>query len=234
MAKENKINPEELRYNYLGFDVAPGKIKEFWASEQEKKKYLEKIKERLEKKKAHSIERDFSMVNASLLNPADRIIISIASVLMIISLILPYYNFQAYGSRIIGSALGYLANIAYIGSFVAWGNPLMKLIFVFTLVMILFSPLVGILNLLALNSGRRKENYFRRLKSIAKLNILAILLYLVMFILIATGQTNPFGSLGIEALGENLSLLSLINMSSFSLWLNIGAHFLGMVPALEL
>ncbi len=39
MAKQNQINPEELRYNYLGFEYAPGKLKEFWASDDEKKKF---------------------------------------------------------------------------------------------------------------------------------------------------------------------------------------------------
>jgi hypothetical protein len=232
MAKQNKENPEELRYNYLGFDVAPGKIKEFWASEDEKKSYIEKIRARL--KKSHSIQRDFSMVNAKLINPADRVIISFASVLLIISLFLPYYNFEAFGSRVMGSPIGYLIHLGYISNFVAWGSFVMKLTLILSVVMIIYSPLIGILNLMALNTGQKKENYFSRLKTIGKLNILALILYLLLFVLIGSGQSNPFGSLGIEVLGEDLTLLSLISMSSFSMWLNIGAHFLGIIPALEL
>lgn len=232
MAKGNKIDPEELRYNYLGFDYTPGKLKEFWESEDEKKKFINKIKSRL--KGTHSIERDTSVVNATQINFGDRLVISIASAVLILSLFIPYYNFEAFGGSVSGSPLAYLFNIGYISNFVAWSNLLVKFIFIMTIIMIFFSPVIGVLNIIALNTGLNKPNYFARLKSIGRLNILAIFLYLVMFILIATGQTNPFGSLGIDALGDKLSLGSLIGLSSFSLWLNFGAHFLGSLPALEL
>ena len=114
MAKQKNVNPEELRYNYLGFEVEPGKLKEFWASDDEKKSYVEKI--RAQFKKSQSIERDFSVVNANQINKADRVIISIASLLMIISLFLPYYRFDAFGSMISGSAVSYLINMGYIES----------------------------------------------------------------------------------------------------------------------
>jgi hypothetical protein len=232
MAKQEKINPEELRYNYLGFDVVPGKIKEFWASEEEKKQYIEKV--RAAAGTSHVIERDFSMVNAKLLNKADRIIISLASALMLLSLFLPYYNFMAFGDTVRGSAIGLLFNISYIGNFVAWGSLVMKLTLILAVIMIIISPLVGVVNLIALNTGLKGQRYFERLKKAGKLNIVALALYLLLFILVMTGQSNPFGSLGIEALGDRFTFLSLINLTSFSLWLNIGAHFLGMIPAMEL
>ncbi|MCD6162341.1 MAG: hypothetical protein J7K40_08005 [candidate division Zixibacteria bacterium] len=232
MAKKNEINPEELRYNYLGFEVVPGKLKEFWDSDEEKKSYIDKIREKL--KTTQVIERDFSVVNSSQMNKADRIIISVASVFLILSLLVPYYNFEAFGGKVSGSAISYLANLGYISNFLAWGSLTMKLTLVFSVFMIFFSPVIGILNLIALNSGRNKANYFSRLKSISRLNILAILLYIALFALVASGQLNPFGSLGIEALGENFTLLSVINMASVSIWLNIAAHLLGLLPALEL
>jgi len=232
MAKQEKTKPEELRYNYLGFDVVPGKLKEFWASEEEKKLYIDKI--RATAGTSHTIERDFSMVNASLLNTADRIIISLASALLVLSLFLPYYNFTAFGATVRGSAIGLLFNIAYVGNIVAWGSLIMKLTLVLAVIMIIISPLVGIANLAALNTGLKNPGYFERLKQAGKLNIVALGLYLLLFILVMTGQPNPFGSLGIEALGENFTFLSFINITSFSLWLNIGVHFLGMIPAMEL
>jgi len=154
--------------------------------------------------------------------------------LMVISLILPYYNFEAFGSTIVGNPISYLFNLGYISNFVAWGSIIMKLILVFSIIMILLSPIIGVLNLIALNTNLQGKNYYARLKRVGKLNLLALILYMLMFALIAAGQTNPFGSLGIEALGENFSLLSLLGLSSFSLWLNIGAHFLGMIPAMEI
>jgi len=231
MTKKDKIKPEELRYNYLGFEYEPGKLKEFWASEDEKKKFVDKIRGRLGKPRA--IERDFSVINANLMNRADRIIISIASILMIISLFLPYYHFDAFGSSVMGSPVSYFLNLGYISNFVAWGDLVIKLVFGLSIIMIIVSPAIGIINLMALNTGMTKPNYFARLKNIGKLNILALLLYLVLFILFALGHTNPFGSLGIEALGDNLSFGSLIGLASFSMWLNIGAHFLGSIPAME-
>jgi hypothetical protein len=231
MAKQNKINPEELRYNYLGFEYAPGKLKEFWASEDEKKKFVDKIRGRLGK--THAIERDFSVINANLINKADRVIISIASILMVISLFLPYYHFEAFGATVMGSPISYFLNLGYISNFVVWGDLIIKLIFVLSIVMIIVSPVIGVINLIALNTGMTRPNYIARLKSVGKLNILALLLYLVLFILFALGHANPFGSLGIDALGDNLSFGSLIGLASFSMWLNIGAHFLGSIPAME-
>jgi len=232
MAKQNEINPEELRYNYLGFEYTPGKLKDFWASEDEKKKFVEKIRARLTG--THAIERDFSVINAKLLNKADRIIISIASLFMLLSLFIPYYSFEAFGSSVSGSPIAYFLNLGYISNFVAWGDLVIKLVFVFSIIMILISPIIGVLNLIALNTGLTKPNYFARLKNVGKLNIVALFLYLLLFILAGLGHANPFGSLGIEALGENLSFGSLLGLCSFSLWINIGAHIVGSLPAMEL
>lgn len=232
MAKKNEINPEELRYNYLGFEVAPGKLKEFWDSDEEKKSYIDKIRERL--KTTQVIERDFSVVNSRQMNKADRIIISIASVVMILSLLVPYYSFEAFGGKVSGSAISYLMNLGYISNFLAWGSLAMKLTLVFSVFMIFFSPIIGILNLMALNSNMKKANYFSRLKTMSRLNILAIFLYIALFALAASGQLNPFGSLGIEALGESFTLMSVISMVGVSMWLNIAAHIMGLIPALEI
>lgn len=232
MAKAEKTNPQELRFNYLGFEYLPGKLKDFWTSEDEKQKYLKKIRER--KDTQISMERDFSIVNSNQLNKADRIIISVASALMILSLFMPYYSFMAFGKHVSGISLGYLFNIGYVGNFVAWGSLIMKLILAMSVILIIGSPVVGILNLIALNKGRNKADYFKCVKSAGRLNIIALLLYVLFFVLLATGQTNPFGSLGVDALGDTLSLGSLIGMAGYAIWVNVGAHVLGMLPALEL
>jgi hypothetical protein len=232
MAKAENTNPQELRFNYLGFEYLPGKIRDFWTSEDEKQKYLKKIRDPKEKK--ITLERDFSIVNANQFNKADRIIISAASALMILSLFLPYYSFMAFDKNISGISLGYLFNIGYVGNIAAWGGFIMKLILAMSVIMIFVSPVVGVLNLIALNKGQTKPDYYKCVKNSGRLNIIALLLYLLFFILLATGQANPFGSLGIEALGDTLGLGSLIGMSGYAIWVNIGAHFLGMLPALEL
>jgi hypothetical protein len=232
MAKTENTNPEELRFNYLGFEYLPGKLKDFWTSEEEKQKYLKKVREH--KGKDLSLERDVSIVNAGLLNKADRIIISLASIVMILSLFFPYYSFQAFGKGVSGIALSYIFNLGYVGNIVAWGGFIMKLTLAMSVILILISPAVGAYNLLALNTGQTKEDYYKRVKASSRLNIYALGLYLLFFILLSTGQANPFGSLGIESLGESLNLGSLISMAGFGIWANIGAHLLGMLPALEL
>jgi len=232
MSKNKQIDPEELRYNYLGFEYTPGKLKEFWASDEEKKKFVDKIRQRL--KGHHSVERDASVVNANQINKADTIAISVASVVMVISLFIPYYNFEAFGANITGGPLSFLANLGYVGNFAAWGNILYKLILALAVFMIFFSPIVGVLTFITVNTNKGKADYFDKLKKIGKLNILAILLYVILFVLVASGQSNPFGSLGIEALGENLTLGSLLGLASFSMWVNIAAHFLSSLLAMEL
>jgi|GEM_PF-1196256 len=232
MTKTENSNLEELRFNYLGFDYVPGKIKEFWESEAERKKYLEKIQQQAAVH--YRPERDFSIVNAGLLGKSDRLVISLGSAVMILSLFLPYYSFTAYGKHVSGIALGFLFNIGYVSNFVAWGNLAMKSMLVLAVMLIFISPLVGVINLLALNGNRTKENYYQKVKSASRLNLYALLLYLLLLILVISSQPNPFGSLGISALGESFNLGSFIKMAGFGIWLNIGAHLLGMIPALEL
>jgi hypothetical protein len=232
MAKTENTNPQELRFNYLGFEYLPGKLKDFWTSEDEKQKYLKKIRD--PKAQKITLERDFSIVNANQFNKADRIIISIASAFMILSLFLPYYNFMAYGKQVSGISLGYLFNIGYVGNFAAWGSFVMKLILAMSAIMIIISPAVGVMNLIALNKGQTKPDYYNCVKNAGRMNIIALLLYVLFFLLLTTGQMNPFGSLGIDALGDTLGLGSLISMSGYAIWVNIGAHILGMIPALEL
>ncbi len=209
-----KPTPDELRYNYLGFDVAPRELKEFWTSEAEKNKYVEKI--RKQSGKPHNIERESSIVNSSLLSKTDITIISIASALMIISLFLPYYRFDAFGKNFSGLAINYIFHLGNIGSFVAWGDLILKIIFTLSIILILLSPLIGLINLVSLNTGRKTTNYFDRLKSLGKLNILAIILYLLLIVLIFVEQPG------------------ILALASFSIWLNIAAHLLGIIPAMEL
>jgi hypothetical protein len=231
MAKAEKINPDELRYNYLGFEYEPGKIKDFWTSEEEKQKYLKKVREHAGK---ITLERDFSIVNAGLLNKADKIIISVASALMVLSLLMPYYSFTAFGKSVSGSALGYLFNIGYVGNLTAWGGFLMQLTMILSILLIIVSPAVGVINIIKLNANKNKENYYKCVKNASRLNIFALGLYALFIVLLASGQSNPFGSLGIDALGDNLNIGSLISMVGFGFWANIGAHLLGMLPAMEL
>ncbi len=232
MTKIENSNPEELRFNYLGFDYVPGRIKEFWESEAERKKYLEKIQQQAAA--GSRPERDFSIVNAGQLGKSDRLMISLGSVVLILSLILPYYSFTAYGKQVSGIAIGFLLNLGYVGNFVAWGNLAMKSTLVLAVLLIFVSPIVGIINLIALNGDRTKENYYKKVKSASRLNLYALLLYFLLLVLVISSQPNPFGSLGISALGESFNLGSFIRMAGFGIWLNIGAHLLGMIPALEL
>lgn len=232
MTKAENANSDDIRFNYLGFEYVPGKIKEFWESEAERKKYLEKIQQEAA---AHiKPERDFSIVNAGLLGKADRLMITIGSALLVLSLFLPYYSFTAYGKAVSGLAINFLLNLGYVGGFVAWGNLAMKFTLFLATLLILISPLVGVINLIVLNGSTAKEDYFRKVKAASRLNIYALLLYLLLIIMVMSSQPNPFGSLGIEALGESFNFGSFVKMAGFGVYLNIGAHLLGMIPALEL
>ncbi len=232
MAKTDQTNPQDLRFNYLGFEYLPGKLKDFWESEDEKNKYLKKIHEH--KATQISMVRDFSIVNANQFNKADRIIISVASAFLILSLFMPYYSFMAFGKHVSGMSLGYLFNIGYVGNIVAWGSLVMKLTLALSVILIIISPAIGVMGLIKLNAKQNNPNYFKCVKRVGKLNMYALFAYVLFFLLLATGQANPFGSLGIDALGETLSLGSLIGMSGYAIWVNLGAHVLGMLPALEL
>jgi len=67
---KKEADPDAI-YRYLGLGIHPGKIEEFWDSDEEKKKYAGRVK--AQGGKLSILERDNSLRNANLMTSFDKI-----------------------------------------------------------------------------------------------------------------------------------------------------------------
>lgn len=84
----NRISQEE-RLNYIGFDVFPGKAGDIFKSSQEKEKLVASLKN---KREHHDQIREGCTLMVERVSSVDRIVLTIACAVIIISLFLPWYT----------------------------------------------------------------------------------------------------------------------------------------------
>ena len=84
----SKISEKE-RWKYIGFDVFPGEPKELFKSEEEKRKLVEGVRARLAH---HEHLRSACTLLEERVSASDRIFLTIASVVMVLALFLPWYS----------------------------------------------------------------------------------------------------------------------------------------------
>lgn len=83
-----RIN-ERQRMNYIGFDVFPGEPKDLFASEAEREKLVEQVRQRHQK---HDHLREDCTLLEARINNADRIALTLASIVIVLTLFLPWYS----------------------------------------------------------------------------------------------------------------------------------------------
>jgi len=213
-----KPDPDDL-YRYLGFEVNPGRIKEFWNSDNEKKAYLNEVQER--GGKLSVFDRDTSILNIKLMSSADKIISIIGNFLLIIAFFLPIYSINLGSKSISGSAISFFLNMPFIGSYAAWGSLSMILTVVVVSLILIACPAAGILNLLGLFNKKKGDRYLETVKKFSRFTFIPIVLYLILLFLLLFGGPQPFGSLGVEALGDSLNITALFTLTGIGFWLNI-------------
>jgi len=98
MAEEDKKTPsvrrisENQRYKYVGFDVAPGRIKDIFKSDAEKAKLVEKIRRKKEHRSDLGTLREECTLLEARVSLRDRIVLAVAVLLMVVALFLPWYS----------------------------------------------------------------------------------------------------------------------------------------------
>jgi hypothetical protein len=199
--------------------VHPGKIGEFWKSEDEKKQYLARVRAR--GGQLGVLEREAAILNTRLMTGADKVIGIVGSVFLILSFFLPVYSFTMNERVISGSAISYFANLALIGGYASWGGGVMATaVAVFALILI-SCPVVGVLNLIGLLNKHKGDNYFHTYREYSKYVYIPFFLYLLLVIILIIGTPQPFGSLGIDAFGQNFNLSAIFRLTGFGFWLSV-------------
>ncbi|MDH3889808.1 MAG: hypothetical protein OEV49_01890 [candidate division Zixibacteria bacterium] len=116
MAEDNKKKPsasrisEQQRYRYVGFDVHPGRIKDQFKSDTERKKLVERVREKRDHRSDLGALRDECTLLEDRVSFSDRIVLAASCVAMVAALFLPWYS--AYNETIEESQVEAVAEVA--------------------------------------------------------------------------------------------------------------------------
>lgn len=88
-AEKGKTSNADKRFNYVGFDVHPGKIKDLFRSDAEKDKWVKKV---LEKREKGSGMRENNSFDEPRIAGYEKIVMGITSLLLIATLFMPWFS----------------------------------------------------------------------------------------------------------------------------------------------
>lgn len=225
----NKKPDSDAIYRYLGFDVHPGKIDDFWKSDDEKKRFVRQVNAR--DGQISILDRDTAILNIKSMTAIDKAVSIVGGAILVLAFFLPVYSIDPSGRGISGSAISYFLNLPFIGSYAAWGGIVMVLTMIIFALLLLSCPVAGVLNILGVLNKNKGDKYLETVKKFNRFTFIPILLYALLFIILLLGGPHPFGSLGISGLGESLSLLAIFTMTGVGFWLNIVGLIVGFAQA---
>jgi hypothetical protein len=207
---------------YLGFNVHPGKIEEFWTSTDEEKEFRQKVKAR--GGKVDVLNREAALLNTKLMSKADKIISYIGSLLLVIGLVFPIYSYQIGDKVISGSFFSYLANIGTImGGASDSGFILILAFLVFTLYLIA-CPVAGVINFLGLLNKAQGDEYLENVKKNSRIFFIPMALFGLMILLLLVGSPMP-GDL--SSLGGSFGFGAIFTMTGAGFWLLVAGLAIG-------
>jgi len=225
----------EDRFRYIGFDVYPGRIREFWRSDSERQSYLARVKETAGR--FIPLSRSNSFVSSSAISLTERIILTVSSLLLFVSPVLPWFSFtrgnETFGYSGISVALGTGSIMPYL----SMGSGVLTVSFILLVALMLLSSVFGLATLILLYSGASETSdaYLGRLRRMLIWHYLPILGWVVFFSLTAAPTQIPFaGSLGLAQLESSLSIASLSASASVGFWLPFATLWVGAIKGNDL
>ncbi|UCB51945.1 MAG: hypothetical protein JSV10_08130 [Candidatus Zixiibacteriota bacterium] len=225
---------EETRYKYIGFDVYPKKPKKFWKSQEEKRKLLEGVKKKVSKTAVE--ERDHSLVRAAVFTRVDRMVLTVASLILTISLVLPWFSLrgEGFGSQVIG--LGFFLKLGTLFGYAPLSGPLFSVFVVLVGLTILSSFAAGLVSLLALHKKQSDtESYLINLKKKLKLNLIPLISWSALIVIACFGMSTPFADiLRVDGLGDSFTVINFFVLSSFGVWLALPSVIINCVKISDL
>jgi hypothetical protein len=220
MANSQPTTDDLIRY--LGYEVHPGKIGEFWKSEDEKKQFEKRVK--AGGGQLSVLDREAALLNVKLMTGVDKAIGFLGSLLLILSFFVPVYSFTLSADtdsarHISGSAISFFANLPLIGGYASWGGGVMIWsLLIFSLILIA-CPVVGVLNILGLMNKRTGDEYLYAVKEYSRYGYVLLFLYILLVIGLLFGAPHPFGSLGV--FGESFNLSAIFRLTGIGFWFGI-------------
>jgi len=210
---------DEDRFKYIGFEIYPGKTRKFWENEEEKKNYLEEIKRK--KSSSSLLEREHSIIKMILFSKTDKVILTIASIFMVLSVFLPWFSIKGIG-------LLFFFQISKLQA----GGVLFGLFMVLMILTILSSAAAGVINLGVLYKKEKDPEYYLiNLKKKLKLNYIPLILWAVVIFISVIGMNTSSPN---SSAGGSFNIVDLFTQSSVGLWLSLPSLIINCVKISDL
>ena len=225
----------EDRYRYIGFEVFPRRIREFWKSDTEKSRHLAHVKET--GGKFQPLSRSNSIVAAQSLSMSERIILTFSSLLLIVSPLFPWFSFTRGDEKFVYSGFVMLLKAGSVLDFLSLGPGLLSVAFLLLAALMVISLLMGVLTLVVLYAGRGgdPEAYLTRLHRVLVLHYLPIAGWVTFFAVAASPTVIPFvASLGLSQVESSLNIASLASASTFGLWVPFATLWVNAIKGNDL
>jgi hypothetical protein len=232
--KNEERVPEEIRFKYIGFEVYPKKPKRFWKTEEEKRGQLEEIK----KKGSRSAleDRDYSLVRAAVFSKVDRLILTITSLILTVSIVLPWFSLRGEGFNSSVLGVGFFLKLGMLFGYAPLSGPLFSVLVILVGLTIFFSFVAGLLSLLAMyRKYDQIESYLSNLKRNLRLNFIPLILWVVLIVILVMGMSTPFaGIFGVDGLGDGFTVVNFFLLSSYGIWLSLPSVIINCVKVSDL
>jgi len=234
-AKEAKpVAPDEdTRYRFIGFEVYPKKTEKFWKSDAEFQQHVEKARS---VKSFADWDRDFSLVRVDDITATDRIVLILSNLILLGTMFLPWTSYWMNGSIETATWFG---TIGKLGGILSGGfeiSGLIGLAAVCGLIVLICTPLLGILGLAAVfMKGKSPEAYVRRIRLILRLNYIGMAGWILgMAFSLTGGDTTPLVNAGVQRLGESFTIVTVFQVISFGAIIPLAMFFLNSVKSNDL
>lgn len=225
---------EGTRYKYIGFDVYPSKPKRFWKSDEERRIYLEEAK----KKGSRSAleESGHSLVRAAVFSKVDRLVLTVTSFLLTVSLFLPWFSLRGeyFHSQVMG--LGFFLKLGTLFGYAGLSGPLFSVFVIIVGLTILSSFVAGLVSLLAIfKKHGDPESHLANLKRKLKLNLIPLVMWLALIVISTIGFPTPFAdALKIDGFGDGFTVVNFFMLSSYGMWLSLPSVIINCVKINDL
>ncbi len=212
---------DETRYKYIGFDVYPSRPRQFWKSDEERKVYLDEVKERGSRSALEA--SGHSLVRAAVFSKVDRLILTVTSILLAVSLFLPWFSLRGeyFHSQVMG--LGFFLKLGTLLDYAGLSGPLFSVFVIMVGLTILSSFAAGLVSLLAIYTKHGDpESHLANLKRKLKLNLIPLVLWAGLLVISTIGFSTPFAdALKIDGLGDGFTVVNFFVLSSYGVWLSL-------------
>jgi hypothetical protein len=223
------------RYRYIGFDVFPGKIGNFWKNDSERDGYVSHVRE------AHGkfvpLSRANSIVAAAAISSIESLLIAMGSLLLVLAPLLPWFSFTRGNEKFVYSGYVMLLKAGAIMKFLSLGSSSLTTSFILLVVLMLVSVLFGLATLYGLFLARKHEasGDLSFLHRVLSWHYLPIVGWVALLAMAASPTELPFGpSLGLTEVGTSLNIASLIGSSSVGFWIPFGALWVNAVKGSDI